>query len=233
MKGRIVGYLVALAAACGSLLGCDQQKTTEAITEATSGTVALDSTETLPVSRTPGVYSPIAFKLKDNSQFFLPRLKTTADSALKIAAAVYNSQEFKDSLASYSFRCKSFGRRCAQQCDDCENGRFNIQTVFDSLYRQANVGLTLQLEQNGSGFGSTSADSYLISSNYTGVFDDHTMPFCYHYAVHICHEYMHNVGYFHFVKPKRRVAKDDVAEEVGLIAYNILRRWSAAGIKPF
>ena len=47
MKGRIVGYLVALAAACGSLLGCEQQKTTAtttATTKAAEKQVTADST---------------------------------------------------------------------------------------------------------------------------------------------------------------------------------------------
>lgn len=46
------------------------------------------------------------------------------------------------------------------------------------------------------------------------------LPFLYAYAAHICHEFMHNVGFCHHSNDT-----DDVAVAVGEIAYFNIKKW--------
>ena len=42
---------------------------------------------------------------------------------------------------------------------------------------------------------------------------DTSNAFIYCYADHICHEYMHNVGFFHFEKASKRIKDIDIEEK--------------------
>ena len=178
-------------------------------------------------------YSKISFHRNADSDFFLPRLSTSADSALKIMAAVYNSQEFRDTLATFRFPCRNYSdsHRCPANCTRCQGNIIDTQTILDNLYRIPNAGLTLKLDgAGGDSFGNSLKNIFVITSHYQTVNADTKIPFSYHYAVHMCHEYMHIRGFYHNWRLRRRV---DIAEQIGEIAYVILLRWYKAGIHPF
>lgn len=137
----------------------------------------------------------------------------TAVDALKIATIILNSQEFSDSLNRYNFTCENYGVKC-------NNERIKGSVVLDSLLRAKNVALDLTMRNCSHEYGHSEKDKYFIKSCYRKLRkDDNTLPFSHIYAYHICHEYMHIVGFFHtdYI--------DDVAEKVGWIAYYILDRW--------
>ena len=46
------------------------------------------------------------------------------------------------------------------------------------------------------------------------------LPFIHAYAVHLCHEFMHNIGYCHTDH-----SHTDIAEEVGEIAFYYIVKW--------
>ncbi|GAB3858115.1 hypothetical protein GCM10028822_32890 [Hymenobacter terrigena] len=52
-------------------------------------------------------------------------------------------------------------------------------------------------------------------------------PFEYAYAVHLCHEYAHNVGYCHTDNSQSR----DAAESIGWIAYHYMKKWYDGGTR--
>jgi hypothetical protein len=150
---------------------------------------------------------------------FDEKYRTSADSAIKIANILLNSQEFRDSLIKYKFSCKNYNE------STCE-GTISGKVALDSLYRKKNVVLTLNLLNEGGSFGDSRKDVYEINSHFiTLINDDNVLPFAYIYAYHICHEYMHIVGFYHFQKVKRRVRNLDIAEQTGWTAYYILDKW--------
>ncbi len=150
---------------------------------------------------------------------FDQKYRASADSAIKIANALLNSQEFRDSLSKYKFSCKNYNQ------SSCEGIIFG-KVALDSLYRKQNVALILNLLNEGGAFGDSRKDVYEINSHFITIRDDDdVLPFAYKYAYHICHEYMHIVGFYHFQKVKRRVRSLDVAEQTGWTAYYILDKW--------
>jgi hypothetical protein len=156
-----------------------------------------------------------------HSVFFDTNLSASADSAVKIASAVLNSLEFRDSILNYTFPCQNYGNR------KCHAEPITGQTVLDSLYTKASVSLSLFLNDCGGGtFGYSHYGIPEITSCYHTVDDDDDhLPFAYKYAYHICHEYMHIVGFYHFKPPKHRIIRQDIAENTGWIAFYILERW--------
>lgn len=139
--------------------------------------------------------------------------KTTAMLAIKIANMVLNSQEFRDSLKKYDFKCENYGKPCS-------SGRIKGSVVLDSTYKNLTYELDLKMKNCVNEYGHSEEGLHYIKSCFGKLRnDDKKLPFSYIYAYHICHEYMHIVGYYHTDH------KDDVAEKVGWIAYNILDRW--------
>lgn len=181
-------------------------------------------------------YVPISFSLKSNSSFFKPELRKSADSALIIAAAVLNSQEFRDSISKYFFPCKNYLSQCKTKCRNCSD-TIPTRVILDSLYRLKRDSLQLILLNDGvckggGSFGYSSADVFIITSHFITIdCDDDVLSFAYKYAYHICHEYMHIVGFYHYLNPKRRIRDKDIAEKTGWIAYSILDRWHKMGKK--
>jgi hypothetical protein len=156
--------------------------------------------------------------------------RATAERAVRIANAVLNSQEFRDSIAKHSYPCKNYLSVCKKKCQSCSD-IISTKTILDSLYRKTKWDLDLELNPCGGGvFGETSEDSHEINSCYLTIEqDDEVLPFEYKYAYHICHEYMHVVGFYHFQGVKQRVRYTDIAESTGWIAYYILDRWYKEG----
>jgi hypothetical protein len=153
-------------------------------------------------------------------------LRKSADSAMYIASVLLDSKEFQDVLLKSNFTCKNYGRYCKDQCADCD-GRFNGQVVMDSIHRQDKVAVDLFLNNCRGEFGRAARNIFKIQSCYKVVRNDAGwLPFSYCYAYHIAHEYMHIIGFFHTDH------KDDVAEKVGLIGYEILNRWYKEGFNP-
>jgi hypothetical protein len=137
----------------------------------------------------------------------------TAATAIKIANMVLNSQEFRDSLNKYDFRCENYGASCS-------GSRIKGSTVLDSTYKNPTFEIDLIMKNCINEYGHSEEDKHYIQSCYGKLRkDDKKLPFSYIYAYHICHEYMHIVGYYHTDH------KDDVAERVGWIAYYILDKW--------
>ncbi len=136
-----------------------------------------------------------------------------AANAIRIASLVLNSQEFRDSLNKYDFKCENYG-------ETCSSSRIKGSVVLDSTYRVQIFELDLIMKTCINEYGHSEEDKHYIQSCYGKLRkDDKKLPFSYIYAYHICHEYMHIVGYYHTDH------KDDVAEKVGWIAYYILDRW--------
>jgi len=152
--------------------------------------------------------------------------RASADRAIQIANAVLNSKEFRDSLSAHSYQCRNYLAACRTKCRSCTDV-IPSKVILDSLYRNAQWYLDLELNPCGGGvFGETSEDSHIISScKATIEEDDEVLPFEYKYAYHICHEYLHIVGFYHHQGVKQRVRYNDVAESAGWIAYYILDRW--------
>ncbi|MCF6131941.1 hypothetical protein [Flavobacterium wongokense] len=144
-----------------------------------------------------------------------------ADSALIIASKIFNSPEFKQKLSELDFRYDNHCSDCGHQSSNRDE-RIPGAEVLDSLFKRQNVILELIIN-NGrcrGALGSTCPQSSVINSNFKAIkCDMGNLPIEYAYAVHICHEYMHIVGYCHTNH------KDDVAEEVGWIAYYIVLDW--------
>ena len=180
-------------------------------------------------------YKKLTFYVKNNSECFSefkPLFKKTADSALLIAEAVMNSQEFRDSIAKYSFPCRNYLKYCSQKCTDCNNGIIPTKAIFDSLYRCKRDSLQLLLFNNGDcdgSLGSSSEGVFTINSHYIAIQCDDTLSFAYKYAYHICHEYMHISGFYHYLPPKTRIRNKDIAEKTGWIVYDIITNWRKKG----
>lgn len=133
--------------------------------------------------------------------------------AIKIANAVLNSEQFRDSIKKYDFKCENYGKKCSGK-------RIKSDEVLKELYKYSSYDLDLIMKNCGNEFGHSEKDKHYIQSCYKVLKrDDIKLPFEYIYAYHICHEYMHIVGFFHTDHV------DDVAEKTGWIAYYILDKW--------
>lgn len=209
------------------LFSCNQ-KGTEPKAE-----IRIDST----ISKTPKVednYKIIVFKNSSKSKFFDEKYRKTADSALIIAAAVLNSNAFRDSISKYVFSCKNYLNKCYKKCNDCEDTIYS-KTIFDSLYRTSFYTLELNLEnkrgRDGS-FGNSSENNSTIESYFITINEDiSTVSFAYKYAYHICHEYMHIVGFYHYLGYKERIRNEDIAEKTGWVTAEILEDWQNRNVK--
>lgn len=152
-----------------------------------------------------------------------------ADKALAIASLVLNSKEFQDSIIKLNFPYNN-------HCEGCKKGRnrkekIGGQIVLDSILREGNPKLTLHILPYGKkptkrkcfGLGRTCPDSYAITSYYENIDCSmgNELPFACSYAVHLCHEYSHNVGYCHTTNS----VQTDIAEAIGEIAYYLVKQW--------
>ncbi len=176
----------------------------------------------------------ISFSLDPKSFFFEEKYKKCADSALIIAAAVLNSEAFRDSISKYVFTCKNYLIKCRWKCDDCSD-TISTKTIFDSIYRNKSYTLRLILKnigKCGGTFGESSENSTFIESEFITInCDNSTVSFAYKYAYHICHEYMHIVGFYHYSKPKKRIRNEDITEKTVWLAADILEDWQKRNIK--
>ena len=162
--------------------------------------------------------------------------RDVADHALRIASFILNAKEFQDSVKkrSYDYNtiCPSF-RTNRTASPPAVRG----QQVIDSLLRKPTATLELRMRQRGRkprknncyALGSTSGNSDLVFSNYENIMCDmgDDFPFAYAYAVHLCHEYTHDVGYCHTDNSQER----DTAESVGWIAFHFMKKWYDAGTR--
>ncbi len=146
--------------------------------------------------------------------------ETDGKRALIIATKVFNSEAFRDSICKYTFDC----RNQDPLLQNCNN--ISANQVLQMLYTYGTRTLKLKIKRGGGRtFGESSKDNPLISSYYRTIENDAALPFIYKYAYHICHEYMHIIGYSHFQSAREREIYNDVAEATGWIAYNIISDW--------
>jgi len=152
-----------------------------------------------------------------------------ADKALKIASLVFNSPEFQDSIIKLRFPYQNHCRNCAKGSRSPE--KILGQVILDSLLRDQSPKLILNMLPYGKkprgnkcfGLGKTCPDTYEITSYHDNIdcLMGHELPFACAYAIHLCHEYTHNVGYCHTTND----VETDVAEAVGEIAYDLVKKW--------
>jgi hypothetical protein len=143
--------------------------------------------------------------------------KDMIKDACNIASAIITSRQFQNELEQLDFQYLN-------HCKSCLGGniskpdRIPGSEVLDSLFRTPTVKLNFIIRKgkcNGA-LGSTCPDSKDITSNYKAIkCDMPDLPMKYAYAVHLCHEFAHTVGYCHTDHT------DDVAEKIGWIAYYI------------
>jgi hypothetical protein len=153
----------------------------------------------------------------------------SVDKALLIAAYLFNNPEFQDSIAKLSFTWDNYCNACGRGEIDATKS-ISGKTVLDSIFRRAEEVLNLEIVRGplvGSSLGRTCPNTNQIKSYYRGIMRNmgHELPFSYAYAVHLCHEYTHNVGYCHTDN-----GPGDVAESVGEIAYHFIKKWYDAGL---
>ena len=157
-----------------------------------------------------------------------------ADHALRIASYLFNSKEFQDSLSKRDFNYHNI-------CDGCDSNkekdkpRILGSEVLDKLFQKQEAKLTLILLKVGTlpifgkcfGLGFTCPNTDKITSYYRNINCDMSkeLPFDYAYGVHLCHEYMHNIGYCHTDHI------DDVAEATGWIAFYFINKWYKEGTR--
>ena len=156
-----------------------------------------------------------------------------ADHALRIASYIFNSKEFQDSLSKRDFNYHNI-------CDGCDSNketgkpRITGKEILDKLFKKNNATLSLILLKVGKppmfgkcfGLGYTCPNTDKITSYYKNIKCHMSeFPFEYAYGVHICHEYMHNIGYCHTDHV------DDVAEATGWIAFYFMNKWYQEGLR--
>jgi hypothetical protein len=158
-----------------------------------------------------------------------------ADNALRIANYIYNSKEFQDSLRKRDFAYSNICEKCNPNREP-DKPRFKGQAVLDKLFSKPKPTLNLYLRKTGLpppagkecfALGFTCPDEHYITSYYKNIMCElgKELPFEYAYGIHICHEYMHEIGYCHTTH------NDDVAEAAGLIALHLMNRWYKAGVR--
>ena len=194
-------------------------------------------------------FKPVAFQLDPNSYpdmsgsidnsygyiNFKNNFRQIADSAIIIAAAVLNSQEFRDSIAKYTFPCKNYLDNCRSKCSDCNHDEIPTKVILDSLYREKRKPIRLIMHNDGDcddggSFGYSYENDFEVNSHYITIHCDDTLSFAYKYGYHLAHEYMHIVGFYHYLPPRRRIRYKDIAEATGWIAYYIVKRWKENNI---
>lgn len=140
-----------------------------------------------------------------------------AVKACAIASQIISSNDFQDELATLNFMSRN-------RCLSCSGGinprpeSIPGAEVLDSLFRSAKVTMNFVVSKGRcrGALGATCPNSTQIMSNYSAIACNMPdLPIEYAYAVHLCHEFSHTVGYCHTDH------KDDVAEKVGWIAYYI------------
>lgn len=170
-----------------------------------------------PISQSKGALS-VTLQVGDFKTYNSTLLsKEIADKAMVLATQILNSKEFQDEVNSLDFAYKNHCTSCGGKRESRKE-RIAGKTVVDSLYRNAEVSLdlTIQAGRCGGALGATCPNTKHISSNYKSIACDmRNLPIELAYAVHICHEFAHTVGYCHTDH------KDDVAEKIGWIAYYI------------
>jgi hypothetical protein len=152
----------------------------------------------------------------------------TADKALRIATYLLNSKEFQDSIAKLTFKYSNHCKNCGAGVRN-RSERIPAAVVLDSLFSRPVVDLILDLHKVGDqprngkcfGLGATCPATDSVTSYFANIECDMSsdIPFSYAYSVHICHEFMHDVGYCHTDH------QDGVAEEVGWIAFYFINKW--------
>lgn len=170
-----------------------------------------------PISQSEGALS-VTLQVGDFKTYNSTLLsKEIADKAMVLATQILNSKEFQDEVNSLDFAYENHCTSCGGKRESRKE-RIAGKTVVDSLYRKAEVSLdlTIQAGRCGGALGATCPNTMHISSNYKSISCDmRNLPIELAYAVHICHEFAHTVGYCHTDH------KDDVAEKIGWIAYYI------------
>jgi len=156
-----------------------------------------------------------------------------ADHALRIATYLFNSKEFQDSISKRDFSYHNICNGCDSNKEK-DKPRISGKEVLDKLFQKQEASLTLILLKVGKppmfgkcfGLGYTCPNTDKITSYYKNINCDMSeIPFDYAYGVHLCHEYMHNIGYCHTDHI------DDVAEATGWIAFHFINKWYQAGTR--
>lgn len=145
----------------------------------------------------------------------------TADKACLIASRIFNSAEFYNELVKLDFRYSNHCKKCGQNEND-RSERIAGKEVLDNIFKHPSVTINLFMNRGRchGALGSTCPGYDRITSNHQAIqCDMSNLNFAYAYAVHLCHEYMHIIGYCHTDH------RDDVAEKVGWIAYYIVTAW--------
>ncbi|HEY0055270.1 MAG TPA: hypothetical protein VGB63_07935 [Pedobacter sp.] len=164
--------------------------------------------------------------------------KQDLQTSLALSSYLFNSIEFQDSLKKLSFKYSNYCLDCGTNVPERQE-RITGATILDSIFRSSEAEIDFRLKRMGKpplyficfGLGNTCPASKKqtpkVTSNYLNIKCDmgKELPFTHAYAVHICHEYVHYIGYCHTDH------KDDVAEEVGLIAYHFIKKWHEEGTR--
>lgn len=158
----------------------------------------------------------------------------SADKALVVASFLFNSKEFQDSMQKLNF---PFANNCVDCGSNSDENKPHItgQTILENIFKVKQVYLTLRLKKVGKppafgkcfGLGNTCPNTDSITSFYKNINCDMAkdLPFSYAYAVHLCHEFIHNVGYCH----TDNNIDNDIAEAVGWIAFHFIKEWYDEG----
>jgi hypothetical protein len=159
-----------------------------------------------------------------------------ADHALRIASYILSSQDFQDSVSKRVYDHRNICSGCGPSAASPQRTLAGSQ-VLQRLLAKPTASLTLTVQPYGKkpkngkcyGLGSTCPNSDSILSYYQNIMCDmgDDFPFAYAYAVHLCHEYTHNVGYCHTDNSEQR----DAAESVGWIAFHFLKQWYDSGTR--
>lgn len=163
--------------------------------------------------------------------------EVTTDNAthsLRIVNYLFNSKEFQDSISKRDFNYHNVCIGCNSNKED-NRPRILGEEVLNKLFNYNTVPLNLILLKVGRkpilgrcfGLGFTCPNTNTITSYYKNINCDMSkeLPFEYAYAVHLCHEYMHNIGYCHTDHV------DDIAEATGWIAFHFINKWFKEGIR--
>ena len=160
----------------------------------------------------------------------------SAKKSLRIASFLFNSREFQDSILKLQFPGQNHCNGCDN--DESQTGVITGKFILDSLFRKPNQLLKLYLKKVGKipmfgkcwGLGNTCPNTDSITSFYRNINclmgDD--LPFVYSYAVHLCHEFSHNVGFCH----TNNKVESDIAEAIGEIAFFFINKWYHESVLP-
>jgi hypothetical protein len=167
--------------------------------------------------------------------------RDSADRAFEILSEVISSQEFQDSIATYSFPCSNGwypenvcsnpGNIIINKCDPV-SGNVLGTTVYDDFLMEDTVTLNVNIETNTApnptSLGYSFRCNYTINTYSYWLTDDRTLPVTQEYAIHLAHEYAHVLGYFHSASHS---TSQDVAYRIGAIVRNILWKWHLAAVQ--